>query len=218
MKNGKRIRVLIVDDHKVVRVGLRTVLGEESGMEVAGEAASVASAVAEAKRLQPDIILLDVRLPDGTGLDVCRQIKATHPEIRILVLTSFADNALVLDAIEAGADGYLLKEIDSDEILRGIENVVAGGAILDPAVTRQFLSQVREDKRRATGLPAGDLSGREQQLLALVAAGRTNREIATELRLSEGTVRNYLSNVFNKLGVSRRAQAVAVYKPLSPGA
>jgi two-component system response regulator DevR len=208
----KPIRVLIVDDHLVTRVGLRTVLGGYANIEVIGEAGSVAGALSEAARLKPDLVLLDVRLPDGSGFDACRQIQASKLDARVLILTSYADDDLVFESIAAGADGYLLKEIDSAGLLHAIENVAAGHSILDPVITRRVLSRVR--------LPEGSteprsklelLSAQERRVLALVAQGKTNKEVAAEMGLSDKTVKNYLSNTLDKLKVNRRSQAVALY-------
>lgn len=211
MTKSQSIRVLIVDDHKVVRVGLRTVLEDAGHIEVVGEAGTAAAALAESLRLRPDVLLMDVRLPDGSGLEACRRIKDQQPQLRVLVLTSFADDRLVLEAIEAGADGYLVKDIDGDAIIKAIETVAAGGAILDPAVVRRALGQAKRDGARKTTPSLASLTHRETGLLKLVAEGKTNKEIADELRLSEGTVRNYLSEIFAKLEVHRRAQATALY-------
>jgi two-component system response regulator DevR len=206
------IRVLLVDDHVVTRVGLRTLLTGFSQILVVGEAGSVASAITEASRLKPDVILLDVRLPDGNGFDACREVQKLGLEARILILTSYADDETIFESIAAGADGYLLKEIDADGLVRAIENVAAGRSILDPAITRRVLSRVR--------LPAAEaepenklnlLSAQERRVLSLVAQGKTNKEIAAEMGLSDKTVKNYLSNTLDKLKVSRRSQAAAVF-------
>ena len=210
--NPPRIRTLIVDDHVVTRVGLRTLLSGFPHIEVVGEADSVASAVTEAMRLKPTVILLDIRLPDGNGFDACRQLQKLGLQSGILILTSYADDETIFESIAAGADGYLLKEIDADGLVRALENVAAGKSILDPAITRRVLSRVR--------MPAGEtetenklsvLSAQERRVLALVAQGKTNKEIAAEMGLSDKTVKNYLSNTLDKLKVSRRSQAAAVF-------
>ena len=210
--NGKPVRILIVDDHTITRLGLRTLLHGVNGLEVVGEADSVVSAVAEASRLRPDLLLLDVRLPDGTGFDACRQMQKLGLEIRVLILTSYADDETVFESIAAGADGYLLKEIDSDGLLRAIKEVVAGKSVLDPAVTRRVLSRVRLRESKVESKSKLELlSVQEGRVLALVAQGKTNKEIAAEMGLSDKTVKNYLSNAFDKLKINRRSQAASLY-------
>jgi DNA-binding NarL/FixJ family response regulator len=200
----------MVDDHEVLRLGLRTLFSEAEGFEVVGEAASMAGAVTEAARVRPDVVLMDVRLPDGSGVEACREIRAARPDIRVLFLTSYADEDAVLATILAGADGFLLKEVSSEELLRAVRTVGSGRSILDPAVTQRVLARV---KAAAASSPDGkidELSPQERRVLALVADGKTNKEIAAALNLSDKTVGNYLSNIFQKLHVTRRAQA-AVY-------
>jgi DNA-binding NarL/FixJ family response regulator len=207
----KPIRLLIVDDHKVVRLGLHTLLSRHAGIEVVGEAGTMASAVQEAARLLPDVVLMDVRLPDGNGFEACRQIRRSQIETRVLFLTSFADEEVVLESIDAGGDGYLLKEIDEENLVRAVRNVAAGQSILDPAVTRRVLERVKN----ADTSPAKDkldaLSAQERRVLALVAEGKTNKEIGLALGLSDKTVKNYLSNMLDKLQLTRRSQAAAFY-------
>lgn len=210
-RGANPIQLLLVDDHKVVRVGLRTLLGGTERIRVVGEAETMESAITEAARLKPDVVLMDVRLPDGTGIEACREIRAARPETRVLFLTSFADDAAVMATIFAGADGYLLKEIDEDALIRSIETVAAGRSILDSAVTQSMLAKMREQSAPPTENKNESLSPQEQKVLALVAEGQTNKEIAAALGLSDKTVRNYLSNVFQKLQVSRRSQAAAIY-------
>jgi DNA-binding NarL/FixJ family response regulator len=206
------IRVLIVDDHEVVRLGLRTLLSRVSTIRVAGEAGTAAAALAEASRLQPDVVLMDVRLPDGSGIEACREIRSTCPTTRVLFLTSFPDEEAVLSTILAGGDGYLLKEVSGDLLIGAIERVAAGQSMLDPTVTTRLLAWVRSlDSVTAGGDRHDGLSPQEQRVLALVAEGQTNKEIAAALSLSDKTVRNYLSNIFQKLHVSRRSQAVSVF-------
>lgn len=207
---SKTIRVLLVDDHEIVRVGLRSVLGQNHGIVVVGESASVAEAVALAGKLRPDVILMDIRLPDGSGVDACREILAAHPGIQVIFLTSYADDDSVLAAVVAGARGYVLKEIDSTSLVRAIHGVVEGQSILDPAVTDRALRWLRgfaTDK----DLPSGKLSAQEERVLALVAEGKTNKEIASALNLSDKTVKNYLATMFQKLRITRRAQAAAFF-------
>ena len=207
----KSIRLLLVDDHKVVRSGVKALLSGTGNIDVVGEAGTVADAVLVAARLKPNLVLMDVRLPDGSGIDACREIRTARPETRVLFLTSFADDDAVLATILAGADGYLLKEIDEEGLIRAIETVAAGRSILDPSVTRRVLARIK-DQASAGGEQKGeDLSPQEQKVVALVAEGQTNKEIAVALGLSDKTVRNYLSNIFQKLQVSRRSQAAALY-------
>src|SRR5712671_3527285 len=177
------IRLLVVDDHKVVRLGLHTLLNRHAGIEVVGEAGTVAVAVAETARLQPSVVLMDVRVPDGDGFEACRQIRKSHPEVRVLFLTSYADEEIVLKSIDAGADGYLLKEIDEDNLVRAIRNVAAGQSILDPAVTRQVLARVKNPDTASTKDELESLSVQERRVLALVAEGKTNKEIGLALGL-----------------------------------
>jgi DNA-binding NarL/FixJ family response regulator len=206
----KPIRVLLVDDHEIVRLGLRSVLAQNPGIVVVGEATSVADAVGQAGKLKPDVILMDVRLPDGSGVDACREILADQPNTRVLFLTSYADDDSVLAAVLAGARGYVLKELDSASLMHAIRAVTEGRSILDPAVTDRALRWLRGF---ATGqdLSSEKLSAQEERVLALVAEGKTNKEIASELGLSDKTVKNYLASVFQKLRITRRAQAAAFF-------
>ena len=211
---SKSIRLLIVDDHKVVRLGLHTLLSRHKGIEVVGEAGTSAAAVEQTACLKPDMVLMDVRLPDGNGFEACRQIRRVQPDTRVLFLTSFADEEIVLESIDAGGDGYLLKEIDEDNLVQAIRNVAAGKSILDPAVTRRVLERV---KNTGTHLETpstnrlGSLSPQERRVLALVAEGKTNKEIGLALGLSDKTVKNYLSNIMEKLQVARRSHAAAYF-------
>jgi DNA-binding NarL/FixJ family response regulator len=205
------IRLLLVDDHEVVRVGLRTVLSQQTGLSVVGEAATMATAVQDALRLKPDVVLMDVRLPDGTGVDACRDILAACSDTRVIFLTSYADDDSVLAAVLAGAHGYVLKEIDSAALIRAIQLVAQGQSILDPTVTERALRWLR-GLGNGPQLPGIDqLSAQEERVLALVAEGKTNKEIAQALGLSDKTVKNYLANVFQKLRITRRAQAAAFF-------
>ena len=207
----KPIRLLLVDDHEVVRVGLKTVLAHQDRITVVGESSTVADAVRDAARLKPDVILMDVRLPDGSGVDACREILTTHPHIRVIFLTSYADDDSVLAAVLAGAHGYVLKEIDSAALLRAVHAVAEGHSILDPSVTERALKWLRGIGQGSAPPGTEPLSPQEERVLALVAEGHTNKEIATALSLSDKTVKNYLANVFQKLRVTRRAQAAAFF-------
>lgn len=209
MTTPARIRVLLVDDSEMVRTGLRTLLGVEPTIEVVGEADGVASGVAAAVRLAPDVVLLDIRLPDGSGVEACRRIRKESPATRVLVVTSMLDDTIVDESVRAGAHGYLLKEIDGRGLVNAIREVAAGRSILDPAVTARVIQMVRT---AAPGKdPFTELSPQEKRVLALVAEGCTNKEVAAKLELTEKTVRNYLSTLFEKLHVSRRAEAAALY-------
>jgi len=211
---SKPIRLLIVDDHKVVRLGLHTLLSRHNGIEVVGEAGTSAAAVEQTAGLKPDVVLMDVRLPDGNGFEACRQIRRVQPDTRVLFLTSFADEEIVLESIDAGGDGYLLKEIDEDNLVQAIRNVAAGKSILDPAVTRRVLEHVKNtDTHLETPSTnrLGSVSPQERRVLALVAEGKTNKEIGLALGLSDKTVKNYLSNIMEKLQVARRSHAAAYF-------
>lgn len=207
--NPPSIKLLIVDDSELVRTGLRTLLGTERSIQIAGDAADVATAVSAAARLRPDVALLDIRLPDGTGFDACRQILQRLPNTRILFLTSVVDDHLVDEAIRAGGHGYLLKEIDGRGLVRAILDVAAGKSILDPAITARVMKLVKSGGTQANLLDS--LSPQERRVLALIAEGKTNKEVGVEMNLSEKTVKNYLANIFDKLQVTRRAQAAALY-------
>lgn len=206
----KPIRLLLVDDHEVVRVGLRTVLHNNQGITVVGEAASRAAAVREVKRLKPDIVLMDVRLPDGSGVDVSREILASHPATRLIFLTSYVNDDSSLAAVRAGAHGYVIKDIDSALLVRSILGVSNGQSMFDPVLSQRALSGSVESARDC---PAREqsLAPQEERVLALMAEGFTNKEIAASLQLSDKTVKNYIANMFQKLHISRRAQAAAYF-------
>jgi len=216
MSETRTISVLLVDDHPVVRVGLRTLLSSSSDLLVVGEAGSVATAVSETARLRPRVVLLDLRLREGSGLDVCRQLKELNPAPAVLFLTSYGDNASVIAAITAGADGYILKDVDGTDIPGAIRTVAGGGTVLDPVAAGQIATSMRAPGKLATG-PANEraklerLSAQERRVLALVAEGKSNKETAVLLALSEGTVKNYLANAFTKLEVQNRTEAVALW-------
>ncbi len=203
------ISLVIVDDSEVVRAGLRTLLGSQPDIQIVEQAGSIAEAVEKCARVKPNVVLLDIRLPDGSGLDACRQILRRAPDTRVLVLTSVIDDRLVDEAIRAGAHGYLLKEIDGNGLVTAIRDVAAGKSTLDPAVTARVLQLVRTGSSPRDGIAM--LSAQEKRVLALIAEGCTNKEVGVKLGLSEKTVKNYLSTVFEKLHVSRRAEAAALY-------
>jgi DNA-binding NarL/FixJ family response regulator len=203
------MKILLVDDHEVVRVGVRALIERQPGMEVVGEAGTVREAVEMTVHLSPDVVVLDIRLPGGSGLEACRQIKSDRPETRIIILTSFPDDQVVFDAIACGADGYVLKEIGSDELIRALERIGRGESLLDPAVTNRVFAKMREVRRQELADAFSGLTDKEIKILARVAEGETNREIGAALHFSEKTVRNYVSQILAKLDLSSRAQAAA---------
>jgi two-component system, NarL family, response regulator DevR len=204
-----QIRVLLVDDHEVVRTGVRALLAATSDVVVVAEADSPARALREAQRVRPDVVVMDVRLADESGIEATRAIRAALPEIQVLMLTSFADDEALFAAVMAGASGYVLKQIRGDDLIRGIREVGAGRSLLDPLVTRQVLDRLRRGKRLMGDERLERLSPQEERVLELVAKGLTNGQIGTELGLAEKTVRNYVSSVLGKLEVGRRAEAAA---------
>lgn len=212
MDSAVPLRVMIVDDHELVRMGLRTLLGGAPGLVVVGEAGSVAEAIAGASSCMPDVVLMDVRLPDGSGVEACREILSAQPATAVLMLTSFADEDAVLSAIVAGASGYLLKQASARTLLDAIEAVGRGGSLLDPIVVGKLMAHIRAD---ATAPPLGDklagLSEKDRKLLSLIAEGKTNREIAETLYLSEHTVKNYVSELLGNLELRRRSEAAAFF-------
>jgi two-component system response regulator DevR len=203
------LRILLVDDHEVVRVGVKALIDRQPEMEVVGEAGTVREAIVLAQELMPDVVVLDIRLPGGSGLDACQQIKLQRPEVRIIVLTSFPDDKVLFDAIAAGADGYVLKQIGSDDLIHALERVGRGESLLDPSLTNQVFAKMREVRQQERAHAFADLSAQDMQILAAIADGQTNREIGTLLHLSEKTVRNYVSNILGKLEVASRAEAAA---------
>ena len=211
LSSMKQVRVLVVDDHEVTRVGLRTVLSRESSINVVGEATNVKDTVDEARRLQPDVVLMDVRLSGGSGVDACRAIRDLCPATRVLFLTSYQDDEGVLAAIVGGASGYLLKQVNAEGLLRAIHAVAQGQSVLDPAITQPLLTRMRLQKEEASESQRTTLSSQQQRVLALVAEGQTNKEIGSSLKLSDKTVKNYIRFIFQKLKVTRRAQAAACF-------
>ncbi|HXF83260.1 MAG TPA: response regulator transcription factor [bacterium] len=202
------IGVMLVDDHEVVRRGLRALLEEHRGIRVVGEAGSVREAIAEAARLTPDVILMDVRLPDGTGVEACRAIRAAQPSTRVVMLTAFADDDAVIGAVLAGASGYLLKQTGGLQVVQAIEATAAGYSLLDPEAADRLL---RHFRALAQGQQEHErLTEQERRVLDLIADGKTNREIAQALNLAEKTVKNYVSNILAKLQVRRRTDAAVI--------
>ncbi|MCP9476261.1 MAG: response regulator transcription factor [Nitrospira sp.] len=210
------IRVLLVDDHEVVRVGLRQLLSRYPSLLVVGESATAADAIRKATDLKPNVILMDVRLGDESGVEACRDILAADSSARVIFLTSFAEDESVLAAVLAGAQGYVLKDIDTPSLLNAIRTVAEGQSILDPAVVERAIRWVQRFASDHQAKGDNTLSEQEERVLALVAEGRTNKEIAISLNLSDKTVRNYLTNVFKKLRITRRAQAAAFFVKRAP--
>jgi two-component system response regulator DevR len=202
-----RIRVFLLDDHEVVRRGVRDLLESEGDIEVVAEASSAAEALARVPAVRPDVAVLDVRLPDGDGVTVCRELRSQLPELACLMLTSFADDEALFDAILAGASGYVLKQVREADILGAVRTVAAGGSLLDPAATARVMARMREQATASD--PLQGLSEQERKVLDLIGEGLTNRQIGERMFLAEKTVKNYVSNLLAKLGMQRRTQAAA---------
>jgi DNA-binding NarL/FixJ family response regulator len=200
--------VFLLDDHEVVRRGLRELLETEPDLDVVGEAASAEEALTRIPAAAPDVAILDVRLPDGDGVAVCRELRSLMPALRCLMLTSFADDEALFSAIMAGASGYVLKQIRGSELVNAVRRVAQGESLLDPALTRQVMDRLRGEEEQDERLAR--LTAQERKILDLIAEGRTNRQIAEELFLAEKTVKNYVSNLLSKMGFARRTEA-AVY-------
>jgi len=203
------LRVMLVDDHEIVRSGLRSLLQSTEDIVVTAEAGTVREAVDEAERSRPDVVIMDVRLADGSGIEATREIRAKHPKTRVLMLTSFADDEALFSSIMAGASGYVLKQVKSGELLRAVRAVGKGDSLLDPAVTSAVLERLRKGKHLLKDEKLARLSPQEERILSLVADGKTNKEIGQELHLAEKTVKNYVSSILSKLEVARRAEAAA---------
>lgn len=203
------LRLLLVDDHEVVRLGMKALLERHQDFTVVAEAATEEDALAAAVEYEPDLVLMDIRLAGGSGIEACQAIKQALPETKVIMLTSFAEDELLFAAIRAGASGYVLKQVGSSDLVRAIEATARGEAMLDPSLTQRVFSEVRRSIKKEEAVAFADLTGQEKQVLSLIADGKTNREIAAELFLSEGTVRNYVSSILSKLNVSNRAEAAA---------
>lgn len=201
------IRVMLVDDHDVVREGLRTLLRGRAELQVVGEAATAADAIRVAASARPDVVVMDVRLPDQTGIEACRAIREARPETRVVMLTSYADDEALFASILAGASGYLLKDTRGPALVEAIRSVASGRSLLDPAVTERVLERLRNSRGEDPAFAS--LTGQERKVLAELAEGRSNREIGERLFLSEKTVKNYVSRILDKLGLHRRAEAAA---------
>jgi DNA-binding NarL/FixJ family response regulator len=202
---GETIGVFLLDDHEVVRQGVRVLLQDQPDIEVVGEGATAAEALARVPALRPDVAVLDVRLPDGNGVEVCRELRSRLPGLACIMLTSFADDDALLQAVMAGASGYLLKEVRGASIVDAVRTVAGGASLLDPTATGRLLDRLRADAERKDPLSA--LTGQERQVLELIGDGLTNRQIGQRLFLAEKTVKNYISSIFLKLGLQRRTQA-----------
>lgn len=203
------LKVLLVDDHEVVRLGIKSLLSHYPQFEVVAEAGTADEAVRQAAEFQPDVVVMDIRLPGKSGIEATREIMAARPETKVVMLTTFADDELLFDAISAGASGYVLKQIDSHELITALERIGRGESLLDPAVTQQVFKRMRETTRKAESEAFAPLSEQELKVLALVAQGKRNKEIADQVFLSEKTVRNYVSSILSKLALSTRAEAAA---------
>jgi len=204
-----RLRLLVVDDHEVVRQGLVSLLDRRSGFEVVAQAGSVAESIELAARHEPDLVIMDVRLPDGSGIEACREIRAARPETRVIMLTSYPDEEAVLSAIIAGASGYLLKQIRGRDLVTALEAVGRGESLLDSAVTEKVLERIRRVASGSATDELAELTAQERKILLLVAEGKTNKEIAGDVFLSDKTVKNYVSSILSKLNLQRRTQAAA---------
>lgn len=208
-QNGP-IRVFLVDDHEVVRRGLRELLSVEDDLELVGEAGSVAEALARVPAVRPDVAVLDVRLPDGSGVALCRELRGELPDLRVLMLTSYSDDEALFDAIMAGASGYLLKAVRGTDLVSAVRSVAAGRSLLDPTATARVLARLREGGRETPeDERLSGLTDQERRILDLIGEGMTNRQIGAELHLAEKTVKNYVSSLLSKMGMERRTQAAA---------
>ena len=201
------LRILLVDDHELVRVGLRSLLAHQPQFAVIGEASNASQAIEKTFALKPDIVVMDIRLPGKSGIEACREIVAAQPQTKVIMLTSYAEDEILFEAIEAGAAGYVLKQIGSGDLISALERVGRGESLLDPSLTQRVFAKVREATRRAQDDAFAALNEQELKILALVAEGKTNRAIAERIFLSEKTVRNYVSAILNKLQLATRAQA-----------
>lgn len=205
----KKQRIILVDDHELVRIGLKSLLERHEQFDVVGEAGSAREALEQVETLKPDVVVMDIRLPGTSGIDACEQIVNQHPDTKVLMLTSYAEDEMLFSAIRAGASGYVLKQIGSEDLIKAIESVGLGKALLDPAVTQRVFQEVRRAVKEEEASAFSHLSQQEKHVLLLVSEGKTNREIAKSLFLGEGTVRNYVSSILSKLSVNNRAEAAA---------
>lgn len=206
---GKSLRIVLVDDHEVVRLGLKSLLSRNSQFQVVAEAGNATEAMDRVTRYKPDVVVMDIRLPGKNGIEATREIVLQHPSTKVIMLTSYAEDELLFDAIAAGASGYVLKQIGSNELVNALEKIGRGESLVDPALMQKVFARVREASRKAEDEAFATLSDQELKILALVAKGRTNKEIAEAVFLSEKTVRNYVSSILSKLNLSTRAEAAA---------
>ena len=202
-------RILLVDDHEVVRLGLKSLLERHPQFDVVGEASSAREALEQVNTTHPDVVVMDIRLPGTSGIEACEEITGRFPDTKVIMLTSYAEDEMLFSAIRAGASGYILKQIGGEDLVRALEAVGRGEAMLDPTVTQRVFQEVRRAVKEEEASAFVHLSQQEKHVLLLVSEGRTNREIAKALFLGEGTVRNYVSSILSKLGVSNRAEAAA---------
>ena len=209
VSDQERLRVMLVDDHEVVRSGIKSMLEANADLTVVAEAGTVADAIREAARVRPDVVVMDVRLADGSGIEATREIRAQRAETKVLMLTSYADDEALFASIMAGASGYVLKQIRGGDLVRAIRAVGQGQSLLDPGVTTPVLERLRRGRHLLRDERLARLSAQEERILALVAEGHTNREIGSRLKLAEKTVKNYVSAILSKLEVGRRAEAAA---------
>jgi DNA-binding NarL/FixJ family response regulator len=209
--SDRPLRILVVDDHDIVREGLAAMLRHRPGYDVVAMVGSAAEALAASDRFVPDVVILDVHLPDGSGIETCREITSRHPEIGVVILTGLGDEDLVLSAVIAGANGYLLKQSGARDLLRTVDVVASGGSMLDPVATDRMVQRIRRAGQVSEQDPFSSLTQREREILDLIAAGLTNREIATRIVVSEKTVKRSVSAILSKLDLQRRAQAAALY-------
>ncbi len=208
------IRVFLLDDHEVVRRGIADLLGLESDMEVVGEAGTVTDALHRIPAARPDVAVLDVRLPDGTGIEVCREARSLMPDLTVLMLTSYSDDEALFDAIMAGASGYVLKDIKGNDLVEAVRSVAAGRSLLDPRATQRVLERLRSGARSESKVD--QLNEQERRILVLIGEGMTNRQIGESMHLAEKTVKNYVSSLLAKLGMERRTQVAAYAARLEP--
>ncbi len=208
-KPGNKQRIMLVDDHEIVRLGLKALLDRHPNFEVVAEAGTARDAVEKVEAFSPDVVVMDIRLPGGSGIEACEEITVRFPNAKVIMLTSYAEDEMLFSAIRAGAAGYVLKQIGGEDLIKAIEAVGRGEALLDPAVTQRIFQEVRKAAKEEEASAFSSLTQQEKHVLLLVSEGKTNREIAKALFLGEGTVRNYVSSILSKLGVSNRAEAAA---------
>ena len=203
------LSILIVDDHEVVRLGLNTLISNYPGFNVVGEASNAAESLKKVEELEPDVVIMDIRLPGKNGIQATKDILEIKPETKVVILTSYAEDELLFDAINAGAYGYVLKQIGSDDLIKSLDRINRGEALLDPSLTQKLFKRVREANRKAIDAAFLPLSDQELKILLLISEGKTNKEIAAEIFLSEKTVRNYVSSILSKLSLRTRSEAAA---------